>query len=169
MALKSLLALPLAVLSTVAVAGNVCHPLVLSENPTGEGSSELLTWVYSLASGQLSGGSDPDSAELQLFSADDGTFDLGSGDNANYATCEQCTLYAEDLTGIAATKYYFPDQGLLQILDIPGTNPLPIAFSGVRLVEVTIDPDTYVSTPVPGGDCWLAVTDAIFASGFESP
>jgi hypothetical protein len=44
-----------------------------------------------------------------------------------------------------------------------------MSWANVHLVEVTIDPQTYESTPVPGGSCYDIVSNEVFANGFESP
>ena len=94
-----------------------------------------------------------------------GTFDLGSATvNDNFATCGQCFRAFEDIdpdTG-AANKVYFQSAGTM-VVDATAdpTNGLLLAtLSGVTLVEVTVDADTLVSTPVVGGGC-LAVTGPI--------
>jgi hypothetical protein len=83
-----------------------------------------------------------------------GSFDLTMGDDDNYATCSRCLLYFEDPTS-AAGRIFFTQSGMFEIDassdhlsgNITGT------LTDVRLVEVTIDPDTFESTPVAGGTC----------------
>ena len=84
-----------------------------------------------------------------------GTIDLGSGDQANYATCMACLLVIEDLPETEegeAARIYFPQSGTLEL---GSTTPYYIAgsFSGVTLVEVTIDSESGESVPVPDGQC----------------
>jgi hypothetical protein len=89
---------------------------------------------------------------LSLFSPDNGAFALGSGDNANLATCEQCLqgkLYGFN----GADRDFFADAGVLDIGSSSDVRNgvIHASTSGVRLGEVTIDGST--TTPVPGGYC----------------
>lgn len=86
-----------------------------------------------------------------------GTFDLSKGNDANYATCEHCFLLREDLdeTGEPA-KTYYPSSGTVTVESVqsPPTPSFAMTLEGVELVEVTIDPNTDLSVPVEGGDCF---------------
>ena len=98
-----------------------------------------------------------------------GTFDLGSGVDANYQTCEQCIVVYQDFTGGGTPKTLFQTGGSLTIdmNTVPGLNSeLNLSWSNVSLAEVTIDPATFLSTPVPGGECYTILPDGIFADGF---
>jgi hypothetical protein len=101
-----------------------------------------------------------------------GTFNLGSGNNANFATCEQCIVIYQDenaSTGVPQ-KTFFQTGGTITIdpSTVPGAaSDVALALSGVTLAEVTIAPGTLVSTPVPNGDCYVVVTDRIFSNSFE--
>lgn len=119
------------------------------------------------------GGPGPDRIELQFFDSSynaTGTFDLTAGGNANFATCAVCVLVVQDVGGGAGVeKQLFQSAGAVTVHPStpPGPSPaLNIELSGVRVVEVTIDPDTFVSTPVPGGACYRQ-GDVLFANGFE--
>jgi hypothetical protein len=98
-----------------------------------------------------------------------GTFDLGSADNSNYETCEQCVLVYQDNTGGAPQKIFYQTAGTLVVdaLTPPGADPITMSWQNVQLAEVTIDPNTFQSTLVPNGACYNIVADKIFANDFE--
>jgi hypothetical protein len=84
-------------------------------------------------------------------STDSVTF--GVGDESNYATCTRCfvvrTLNAPE------PRYFFAVSGAL---DVTPASVLPIGtldatLNDVTLIEVTIESETFLSTPVPGGAC----------------
>jgi hypothetical protein len=100
-----------------------------------------------------------------------GTFDLGSGDNANYATCSQCVRVIMDIdtgTGVPQ-KIFYQTGGTLTVdaMTLPGSDPIVLSWQNVTLAEVYIDPSTFESTLVPNGDCFTIVPDEIFANDFE--
>jgi hypothetical protein len=108
------------------------------------------------------GGADEDVAQLEIYDETvTGSVDLSAGDDANYATCMTCLLALEDIAtdGSGAAKIYFQASGTL---DYGATTPPFIAGSAtdVTLVEVTIDPDSFESTPVAGGACLHLATMA---------
>jgi hypothetical protein len=118
----------------------------------------------------------PDDVSFQFYNTGtgfhSGSFNLGTGDNNNYQTCSECLLVFQDIdtgTGNAA-KTFFQSQGTLVIdpTTPPGSDPIKMSWTNVILVEVTIDPNTYFSTPVENGDCYNIVSDTVFANGFES-
>ncbi len=163
-----------AVLTAPARADVPCTPIVLPATAQLRGAAPSFPlWAYSMLGDGTTdlgfGGPEPDDFQIEFYSAAVGTFDLASGIEANFATCERCVLLSEDIQGVQGMKSYFPDAGALTISTAPGAPELAIGLSGLRLVEVTIDPDTLVSTPVPGGACFEQVSDAIFANGFETP
>jgi hypothetical protein len=90
-----------------------------------------------------------------------GTFDLSAAIDSNYASCSRCFLLIEDVSGTA--KYFFQQSGSLVIA--PSSDQLNgtvnATLSNVTLIEVTVDPATYTSTPVPNGEC-LHLASAAF-------
>lgn len=85
-----------------------------------------------------------------------GTFDLSMGTDANYSTCSRCMRAVSDAVGPAGTaKQFFQQSGTLTIPagsnHINGT--INATLTDVTLIEVTIDTTTFVSTPVPNGQC----------------
>jgi hypothetical protein len=101
------------------------------------------------------GGAGMDFGTIQLFSNPPvtGTWNLGSGIEANYATCEHCIVLYED-TG----KVFFQQLGSMTITSLGANeNMCAGSFSNVTVIEVTINPMTFTSTPVPGGACYTLV------------
>jgi hypothetical protein len=119
----------------------------------------------------------PDVISFEFYSPDTGyprtgTFDLGSGLDANFGTCEQCIIVYQDYTDPnTPTKTFFQTAGTITIDSntIPGVSPaVGLSWEGVTLAEVTIDPETFTSTLVPGGACYtIVVNDLVFRNGFE--
>ncbi|MDF1562798.1 MAG: hypothetical protein P1V51_07130 [Deltaproteobacteria bacterium] len=108
------------------------------------------------------GGADPDETHLFFFSDLTGAFNLAAPPNDNYATCEQCLMVLEDVGPNGAVRQYFPSEGYMEIVgnESPRLGNATINLYSVRLVEVSIDPITWVSTPVPGGAC-VQFTDLV--------
>jgi len=81
-----------------------------------------------------------------------GTFSL---DGINFKDCGLCLLFERDCGAEDCVRTLYADQGSVEVSAIGG---LGNHFSGVLhdvvLREVTIDPDTLVSTPVAGGQTW---------------
>jgi hypothetical protein len=156
----------------------VCKQAVLDGarvlvNDCGDGSCG----VYQVGSAGTSdlgfGGTLPDTISFEFYSSATGTFNLGIGNDSNYATCGQCVLIFQDLNGPNdPQKSFFQTGGMLTIdaSTVPGVaTDLILSWSNVTLAEVTIDPDTFTSTLVPNGDCYTVVADKIFGNGFEVP
>jgi hypothetical protein len=76
-----------------------------------------------------------------------------------YETCVTCVLIAADCDATGCQKLFLANAGGLTVtaLGVVGDS-----FAGeltdVKLVEVDLDPDTYVSTPVPNGQTWCLDT-----------
>ena len=119
------------------------------------------------------GSSLPDLIYFEFYSAATGTFDLGSGANANYLSCAQCIHVLQDLDPQTSDpqKQLFQSGGSLTIdmNTVPGAADIGLTWSNLQLVEVTIDPNTFESTPVPGGVCLSILPDPVFVDGFEVP
>jgi hypothetical protein len=87
-----------------------------------------------------------------------GTYDLGTGNNANYSTCNQCvnlSLYNSD--SYALVKSFFQQKGTLQITKTDFSDDSYPYYKGtvtVKLAEATINDSTYESTFTPNGDCY---------------
>ena len=105
-----------------------------------------------------------------------GEYDLGKGDNTNYATCSECIRVSQDYVEAENeeesghyTKLYFQKSGTLKIEKVDDSNNIVGSISAI-LEEVTIDFEnkTYESTPVDGGSC-VEIETASFNSGYEEP
>jgi len=155
-----------------------CKPAVLDGtrvrvSDCGDGSCGL----YQVGSDGMTdlgfGGTLPDIISFEFYSQATGTFNLAIGNDSNYATCTQCVLIFQDLNGPQdAQQTFFQTGGTLTIdmNTVPGiADDVGLSWSNVTLAEVTIDPTTFTSTLVPGGDCYTVVADVVFRNGFESP
>lgn len=81
-----------------------------------------------------------------------GTYPLEGHD---YASCSNCVLVRAGCSGSTCAKTFFADVGSLVITqwDGPGGR-FKANLVGVTAREVTIDENTFASTPVPGGETW---------------
>ncbi len=84
----------------------------------------------------------------------EGTFDLSEGADANFGTCAHCVFVLTD----TAARAYFADRGTLVSNSDPYSRRLDVEVSGLRLVEVSVDPETRESTVIEDGAC-IEVSD----------
>lgn len=81
-----------------------------------------------------------------------GTYDVGG---QNTADCGLCLLILADCTGPDCKKTFFAKSGTLRIVSMEGIGgSFEAILNDVILEEVTVDPTTYRSTPVTGGERW---------------
>jgi hypothetical protein len=95
-----------------------------------------------------------DKLQFEFWSTAVGSFDLASGDNANYLTCQQCVLLhvnALAQPNLATATTYFQTQGQITVSQVSDTE-VQLILTDVQLVEVNITA-ALVSKPVPGGRC----------------
>lgn len=78
-----------------------------------------------------------------------GTFELGTGVNANFGDCHHCIFMRSD----ARERAFFADRGTLVSNTNPFSRQLDIQVTNLRLAEVEVDPLTRESTPVENGIC----------------
>lgn len=131
----------------------VCVPVMAGtiEFDTYDPGNSYIQWIGPITGGMLPGGTDQvyalsfyDGIEPTLT----GTFDLSSGNQSNYSTCAICLL------GFADQTVYFQSAGTITLTQDPyDTRFLKATITGLEMQEVTIDEETYVSTPVAGGSC----------------
>ncbi|MEZ5437834.1 MAG: hypothetical protein R3F12_05695 [Lysobacteraceae bacterium] len=97
-----------------------------------------------------------------------GTYSLGSPPNDTLGTCETCVLVYGDIDNQGTpTRYFFQREGTLTVLDPPGpSNQVQVTLPDIVVEEVTIDSQSGVATPLPGGSCHRP-NDNILADGFE--
>ena len=104
-------------------------------------------------------GAAPDFFSLQFYQLEgfvtDGTVDLTAGANANYATCTECALVYGDIDQENQTtgKIYYQSAGSLTLTADPYKLNLQGTITGLKLIEVTINEETFESTAVAGGGC----------------
>jgi hypothetical protein len=96
-----------------------------------------------------------------------GTFTL-TGEN--YADCGLCVRMSGGCTESGCTKQYLAKSGTVDITELnTDGGKFAVTLTDVQFEEVTIDPNTWVSTPVePGGDLWCVPSfegDAFFPGG----
>ena len=82
-----------------------------------------------------------------------GTYNLGG---SNYADCALCMVIVEQCNeGYQCDKVFFADEGVLSVSDFgQSTGRFTAALRQVVFREVRLDPTTYESVPVPGGDTY---------------
>ncbi len=171
-----LIALAAVTLQTAAAAGPVCGEALFDGPYTLTQNNPDSDAIYTLDPGTDLGFGGPERDMIYLefhysgYGAS-GLIDLGSVPNNNYSTCEVCLSVLEDLNmEPQAAKTLFPSAGVINIshLTLPGTAlELDVSFSGLKVVEVTIDAETFEMTPVPGGVCYMQKSGT-FKDGFES-
>ncbi len=108
------------------------------------------------------GAATPDAGDIQFYDFTvTGALDLASSDNNNFSTCTTCLLVNQDVDpNNGPSKTFFQTSGTIDI----GTTTFPAVSGTIKdatLVEVTIDPSTFTSTPVAGGAC-IHITSAPF-------
>jgi len=100
--------------------------------------------------------------EFQIISFQASPYDGPTGptnrslNGNNYADCALCVLIVQGCEdNYSCDRVFFADEGNLNISKM-STNggPFTAQLTGVVLREVSIDPETYVSTPVQSGDTW---------------
>ncbi|MCO4774237.1 MAG: hypothetical protein KDA24_29690 [Deltaproteobacteria bacterium] len=92
-------------------------------------------------------------AEPYFGPSQPGSFSLAG---SNYADCALCVLLITDCDeAYSCDRVFFADAGTVDVFSMgsAGTN-FSATLTDVVFQEVEIDSDTYVSTPVPGGDTW---------------
>ncbi|MFH2008687.1 MAG: hypothetical protein ABI333_19020 [bacterium] len=102
-----------------------------------------------------------------------GSHQLGVGADANYATCAYCALLIEcaDPDCNNAMKYFMPLAGTLQLDEIGLANAGDVrgSLSDVNWKEVTINPETADSTPVPAGPCFNLTSPVTLSASVLQP
>lgn len=75
----------------------------------------------------------------------------------NYETCHTCVIIYGDINGGTVGGYYEVQQGNLAVTENEngtGTGRFQATLTDLRAVEVTIDSNTFRTTPVEGGATW---------------
>jgi hypothetical protein len=95
-----------------------------------------------------------------------GSTSLGSrAGDLNYATCSTCVLMWADCDDTdTCARSYLATGGTLAVTAMTAGGSFTGTLTNVRLAEVTIDPDTFESTPVAGGGSWCLASHAFDAA-----
>lgn len=83
-----------------------------------------------------------------------GNYPIGANtDDRNYETCETCLLIYADCTTEECAKVFFGTGGTIEVsaLDLDA-GTVTATLKNIVAIEVTIDEDTFVSTPVNNGE-----------------
>lgn len=85
-----------------------------------------------------------------------GNYPIGAtADDENYETCETCLLIYADCTAEDCAKVFFGTGGTVEVTALDLENGVVTAtLRDVVAIEVTIDEDTFRSTPVSNGETW---------------
>jgi len=76
-------------------------------------------------------------------------------DGSNYADCGLCVLVYQGFEGNDAATYFFATEGGVEITAWDANaGTISGSLTNAILKEVTIDPQSYQSTPVAGGETW---------------
>ena len=96
---------------------------------------------------------------------------LGANVNASYRTCTHCLVVAIGCTAssCAGAALFFPRTGTGTFTALAAKNGQPFAgtFADVELEQVTINPETFASTPLVNGAC-MHVSTLTFGSTLSS-
>ena len=108
---------------------------------------------------------------LNFHGADIGTFQLGTGDDANYRSCSRCVVAGIDNGASVPAKWFFATEGTLTFAsDSDQLNGSPHGtLRNVVLREATYDEVTFESTLVPGGDCLTLANGDVIANDMPPP
>jgi hypothetical protein len=79
-----------------------------------------------------------------------GVFQIEGSSDADYATCSRCVLVQDQ-----SETYYLAASGTIVVdQDSDHVHGYPqVVLTDITLIEVTINADTFLSTPVPNGKC----------------
>ena len=91
----------------------------------------------------------------------EGTYELGTGLNDNYAQCEQCVMVWVDAALAAANEYYFQTHGTLTIKEVKDVDGIKRTVGTIKnLIVKQAEANEYMSdfTLIPDGKCIAAET-----------
>lgn len=151
---------PDAEVTTNCTAVQLSFGLIYNEESTPD---EGIVGYYSDADADLGFGTTlADELWVEFFDtdasaiSDTGTFDLTTTENADYATCGQCVSVYGDIDGEDYGFDLFQAGGTITVdaATPPADGKLTVTLTNVKLVTVTIDPDTLETTLVPSGPCY---------------
>ncbi len=120
------------------------------------------SFVYDSQYGYIAELTETQMIQMAMFeSTPVGTYDLSSEINSNYSSCEQCIRFYQFGETDEETKYYFQSAGTVNVTAGDATTGESAGnLVTLKLIQVTIADETFVSTPVEGGDCFEIQTAA---------
>lgn len=151
---------PTTSLDSSSSGGTSCTLIDIDEVLIPAGPPTAL-WSSTMLSPALGDAGTPDRFQVELWpvAPDDielGTIDLGAPPNDTYLDCTHCVrVFQDGQDGVKASTQFFQSEGFIELdaaTDID-TGALVATFDEVVLVEVTIDPKTLDTVPVPDGAC----------------
>ena len=126
-----------------------------------------LTGIPSTVVGQLNMEFYPNDFDNESFTdyAAVGTYNLGTGNNTSFATCNQCVLlyFFDPNNDYAFVKEFYQQEGSLQITKNDFVENDHYYYEGVltvKLAEAEVDEDTFATTFVTDGECYEIQTAA---------
>lgn len=149
------------------------NPIEITLGAFSEEQSDGSVGLFSAEPSPTQGEAEADVLFLEFYGSavdpafngeDTGTFDLTMNADNNYATCSRCIRMIED--PMVPGRTFFTASGTMNIdaasTQLDGT--VTATLTDVLLVEVTIDPDTFESTPVANGACLHIATADVQAA-----
>jgi hypothetical protein len=139
-----------------AIVGDATNMISLRNTPAGANTPEVDVMGVGL-------NQDQDGFQIEMYSnagvfqaaggIKPGTYQL-TGAELNYATCGLCVRFFGDATQAAPGADFMATAGTVNITELGavGTGRFKATLSGVTFEHVTIDPNTFTSTPV-GDNC----------------
>jgi hypothetical protein len=152
---------------------SACTPITISD-PIAQFDGTFRTVIAADVSPTLGDPALPDLFHLEFYpdlgGDETGTITLGTGEEADYETCGQCVIIAQDIEDQTPQTYYFATAGTLTLTSgAQQLNGYPQGtLRNVTLREVTVDAATYHSTIVPGGAC-LTLANGDAAVNIDPP
>lgn len=85
-----------------------------------------------------------------------GNYPLGANaEDQNYETCTTCLIIYADCDAETCAKSFYGTGGTIEVTAVDlDAGTVTATLKNVVAAEVTIDEDTFVSTPVNGGETW---------------
>jgi hypothetical protein len=160
--------------ATTDMCVDACTVNTALATPTLSSQSANYDATYDVTTydGALNADAAPDYLDIELYNGVGvfasggvvpGTYQL-TGAELDYATCGACVLLFGnvDTTGGTITQYYMAQGGTLKLTATTGAN-LTGTLTNMTFASVTIDPDTFESTP-DGNACTSSITSAAFTA-----
>lgn len=145
-----------ALTGTACEAVQTCVDLPLYGDFTNPAAGTYKLGVADGGGAHLGAFGQKDFIQVEFYADGTGRFDLGAAPDDNYATCDRCVRMVVD-----GDRDFFQASGTMFVQS--GSDPMgdpdngggdvSVVLDGIQLVEVSVDKDTFATTPVPGGAC----------------